>query len=214
MLKKSAHFKKLIWLLSILQFVLVFITVYGYVDKANILYSMVGFVAVLFIPYLWLDKKGIYSFFYITTLYLAFIPSFNPDNLCELKVNLTDVFTPLFSTDHCMVVLSVYNKEPLIVALILLILTLQNKQKLSKWFYTLFLISALCFMGMLVLPLLWNILLYCFAYFLIIAIYVLMEKLLPLLNKTSEKIVFGLIIAVLFFRGLYQMLSILQMYPL
>lgn len=177
----------------------------------------IGYFVVLLllwvIPCALMRFKTIGALFRFSILFFAFIPSLNPSILNGLFKN-GNLFAIEITMDRCFTLLSVFSKELIPVMLILFVIYTKSGLKWKKWLI-IFLISAILFgIGMLCLPVLSEVCLYWMTYSLIIPTYYFLEKVYETCNEKFEKIPMYLFIAVLFLRGIYQMLAILEVYPL
>lgn len=197
----------------LIEFALVITTIIAFVDKSLHLYSIIAFLMALLLPYLFLKEKGILPFFRLTTVYLAFIPSFNPIVLTN-AFKKGHAFSPAFSLNESLVLLSIFKKEMIGLIIVLSAICLVNHLKIQKSNIILAFLGTIFAFLMLILPAIADILLYLSSYLFIIATFFLFEKVFKLCTKKYEIIIMWCLVFTMFFRGIYHMLAILQMYPL
>lgn len=213
MLKKLLQTKIHIFILLIFQLVLASQTIHAFISTQYEPFSYIALLLVLIIPCILLRCKGISPVFRFITIYLAFIPAFNPALFGEIIMN-DNPFSVGFTINHCITLLSIFSMELFAVMLILFMLYLKSGFALNKWLVITFATAGILGVGMLVFPILSEVCLYLISYLFIIITFYFMEKTFDIYCEKYEKIAFRIFISVLFFRGIYQMLSILKVYPL
>ncbi len=202
-----------IFILIISELLLALVTTRAFGGGPLTIGCFVALLLFLVIPCLLMRFRNIGAFFRFTILFFAFIPSLNPAIINGLFQN-RNLFAIEITMDRCFTLLSVFSKELLPVMLILFAIYIKSGLKWKNWLI-IFLISAILFgIGMLCLPGLSEICLYFMTYSLMIPTYYFLEKVYETCNENFKKIPMYLFIAVLFLRGIYQMLAILEVYPL
>lgn len=213
MIKKILNSNNFIIVLIIMELLLALVTTYAFSMGTLTVFCCVSLVVLLVLPCVLMGQKSVGSFFRFTSLFLAFIPSLNPDVLSGLLKN-SDLFSIEITIDRCLTLLSVFNKELIPVMLILFAIYKTSGLKLKKWHIVLVVTSALSLIGMLCLPALSEVFLYVMTYLLLVPTFYFLEKVYETCKEKYEKIPMSLFVTVLFFRGIYQMLAILEIYPL
>lgn len=199
--------------LFLTELLLAFITTYACSGLTMALVCFALLIVLLALPCLLMKRKQIGAYFRFATLFFAFIPSFQPAILNKLLHN-GNLLAFEFTKERLLILLSVFSKELLWVMLILVAICITDGFKIKKWQICLITLSAICCIGMLCFPALSEVLLYWMTYLLIIPCFYFWEYIFESCSKKQEKIPMWIFLFILFFRGLYQMLAILEINPL
>lgn len=210
-MKKLVRAKIHIYIAVIVQLALAFLTIHTFVPTAYQFFSKIALLVILALPCIIFKCKNITTVFRFVTVFFAFIPSFNPIVWNEL-FNSINPFYIDFSRTQSLILLSIFSKELIPLLLFLFAIYLKSGFSVKKW-HIFGLVSAAIFgMGILFFPLLSDIFMYISTYLLILLVFYLMEKVFEKYTENHEKLCMWLFTSVLFFRGIYLMLSILKFY--
>lgn len=164
-------------------------------------------------PFLLLGYRRLKSFFRMLVIYLALIPTVDMSALVHLadghKLLVVD-----FDLIQNLYLLADFRMEIFATMIVLGSIYCKKGCVIQAWHKILLVLAGAAGIGMLVLPELSGILMYWTAYFLIIIVYDIAEKVFAASKEPYEKIVLWLLIALLFGRGCYKMLSLLNAYPI
>ncbi|MBE5867828.1 MAG: hypothetical protein E7293_02570 [Lachnospiraceae bacterium] len=182
----------------------------------DILVDMVAMAALLLaliLPHRLLPHKGLASFFRLMAAYFAFLPKQDLASLIHLfdGHNLLRFSFDLYTGFH---LLSVFLREMAPVLIILFLLYKNSGFDIQKRHLALLVTQGALCIGMLILPELSQILMHSVCYILLLVAYDWWEHLCSAAHALYQKILIGLIFALLFGRGCYLMLDMMNHYHL
>ena len=195
--------------LLIIQLGLSVATIFAYIAESYRTISLISLTLLLVIPHLWNTKKDAFSFLTFSTLFLAFIPNFDP-SYWENRFSGTMKFA--YSKLVVMRALSLISKELIILLVVMACLLWLEGVKLKHSHIVLAGIAFLSLLISLSLPKMTDFFVYVASYLFIVVAYYLFDKLIQIYTAKYENIFLKILLLIIYFKGAYVLLNLVNTY--
>lgn len=197
--------------LLIVQLGLAVATIFAFIEDSYRIISLICLVPMIILPYLWSSKKDAFSLLTFSTLFFAFIPSFNP-SFWEGRFEGTMEF--VFSKIVVLRSLSLISKELIILIVVMACLLVAEgiRLKRSHWIFVAF--ACLSLLVALFLPAMTDFFTYVASYLFIVVAYYLLDKLTQSYTAKYEDIFLKILLLIIYFKGMYELLLLINAYAI